>query len=134
MKTSTLRQRVTISAPPEEVYDALMTSRGHSAFTGATARISPKVGGSFSAWDGYIHGKNLRLVRGRTIVQAWRPTEPGWPKDYYSEVRIELAKVRTGTRLTFTQTGVLPQHAAELARGWKEFYWAPLREYLAGKQ
>lgn len=130
MRTRTLRQTATFPAPPEEVYRALMTSQGHTAFTGATARISPKVGGRFTAWDGYITGVNIELVPPRRIVQKWRPQEEGWPEDHYSTVTFVLTATPQGTRLTFTHAGVVAEHAGHLAAGWREHYWGPLREYL----
>jgi uncharacterized protein YndB with AHSA1/START domain len=133
MKTKTLRQTVTFPAPPNEVYAALMTSRGHAAFTGAPAKISPRVGGKFSAWGGYIHGTNLELVPGKKIVQTWRPSEDGWPEDYFSKVTFVLTPVAGGTRLSFTHSGVVAEHAGHLSSGWKESYWDPLERYLRGK-
>jgi uncharacterized protein YndB with AHSA1/START domain len=130
MKTGTIRQSVTIRAPPNAVYDALMTTKGHVGFTGASARISPKVGGKFSAWDGYIHGTNLELVRGKRIVQAWVPAEKTWPPGHASIVRYELSATPTGTRLKFTHSKVPTEHVGHLARGWKDHYWAPLKAYL----
>ena len=130
MKTGTIRQSVTIRASPNAVFDALMSTKAHAAFTGASARISPKVGGKFSAWDGYIHGTNLELVRGRRILQAWVPTEATWPEGHESIVRIDLRATSTGTRLTFTHEKVPTEHMGHLARGWKDHYWAPLKAYL----
>ena len=131
MKTRTIRQTATFPAKPLEVYEALMTSRGHAAFTGAPARISSKVGGTFWAWGGYIHGRNLELVPGKRIVQSWRPTEESWPEDYFSTVKFELEATAGGTRLKFTHSGVLAEHAGHLADGWKSSYWTPLRAYFA---
>ena len=131
MKTGTIRQTVTLPGPPEAVYRALMTTKGHAAFTGAPARISPRVGGTFTAWDGYIHGKNLKLVPGKRIEQTWRPSEEGWPSDHFSTVTFVLAKSPEGTRLTFTHAKVPAEHVAHLSSGWKESYWDPLRAYLA---
>jgi uncharacterized protein YndB with AHSA1/START domain len=130
MRTKTIRQTVEIRAPPAEVYKALMTTKGHSAFTGATARVSPKVGGKFSAWDGYIHGTNVELVPGKRIVQTWQPAEEGWPEDHYSKVTFELSPTPKGTRLRFTHSEVVAEHAGHLAAGWKENYWKPLKVYL----
>ena len=130
MKTGTIRQTVRIRAKPNEVYDALMTTRGHSGFTGAASRISPKVGGTFMAWDGYIEGKNLELIRGKTIVQAWKPAEKNWPRDHYTTVRYELEAIPSGTRLKFTHSGVPAEHVGHLADGWKTHYWAMLKTYL----
>jgi uncharacterized protein YndB with AHSA1/START domain len=130
MKTKTIRQSVLLPGTPLEVYRALMTSKGHSGFSGAPARISPKVGTSFVVWGGYIHGRNLELVPGKKIVQSWRPSEETWPEDYYSTVSFALAPAKGGTRLTFVHSGVLADHAGHLSSGWKESYWAPLKAYL----
>lgn len=67
-----IKQIVMIQATPEDVYEALMDSRRHAKLTGGGARISRKVGGRFSVFDGYAKGKNLKLVPGRKIVQTWR--------------------------------------------------------------
>ncbi len=131
MKTKTIRQTVVLPGTPQQVYEALMTTHGHEAFTGAEARISTKVGGSFMAWGGYIHGKNLKLVPGKTIYQTWVPAAKGWPKGHLSKVRFTLTKSPRGTRLTFTHSGVPEEHVGHLAPGWKESYWTPLRKYLA---
>jgi uncharacterized protein YndB with AHSA1/START domain len=130
MKTRTIRQSVFLPASPEVVFDTLMTVKGHSGFSGAPARISRKVGATFNVWGGYIHGKNLELIRGKKIVQSWRPSEESWPEDYYSTVSFTLAPVKGGTRLTFIHSGVLADHAGHLASGWKKSYWDPLSVYL----
>ncbi len=131
MKTRTIRQTVTLPAAPKVVYEALMSSEEHSTFTSSEARISRRVGGKFTAGDGYITGKNLALVPGKKIVQAWRGDEDGWPEDHFSTATFALAAVGKKTRLTFTQTDVPADHADAIAQGWKDFYWEPLREYLS---
>jgi uncharacterized protein YndB with AHSA1/START domain len=131
MKVRTIRQTVVLPGTPRQVYDTLMTTRGHKAFTGADARISPKVGGKFMAWGGYIHGTNLKLVPGKTILQTWVPSEENWPKGHESKVQFRLAPNPRGTRLTFTHSGVPAEHAGHLGSGWKKSYWIPLRKYLA---
>jgi uncharacterized protein YndB with AHSA1/START domain len=131
MKVTTIRQSVTLPGTPKQVYDALMTTRGHKAFTGDHARISPHVGGKFMAWGGYIHGTNLRLVPGKTIIQTWRAMEETWPKGYESQVRFDLTATPRGTRVKFTHSGVPVDHVGHLSSGWKSHDWAPLRAYLS---
>lgn len=125
----TIRQTVTIKARPLDVYEALMDSRRHSAFTGSTARISPRVGGRFTAYDGYAEGRNLELIPGRKIVQSWRASD--WPEGHYSTATFALARAGTGTKLTFSQTGVPDDQVAAIRQGWIEFYWKPLNVLLA---
>ncbi|HUP56750.1 MAG TPA: SRPBCC family protein [Bdellovibrionota bacterium] len=120
-----IRQSVTLPARPNVVYRALMTSKGHAAFTGGAARIDAKIGGKFSVYDGYITGVNVELARDRRIVQAWRGSD--WPKGAYSIATFELEPTRDGkTILTFTQTGVPDEFHADIKKGWKDFYWKPM--------
>ena len=51
-----------IPAKPAEIYEAWLSSEGHAAMTGSPAQVDGKVGGEFSAWDGYIFGKTLELT------------------------------------------------------------------------
>jgi uncharacterized protein YndB with AHSA1/START domain len=131
MATS-IHQEVTIKTTPQRIYRAFMTSKKHEAFTAnGKAKISRKVGGAFSAHDGYVSGINVELKPGRRIVQAWRVK--GMPEGVYSIVRFELKKVRGGTRLVFDQTGLPPEHVGHLSSGWKARYWTPLKAYLEKK-
>lgn len=130
LKTGSIRQTVLLPGTPGEVYAALMTTKGHEGFTGAPARISSRVGGSFEAWGGYIQGKNLELVPGKRIVQAWRPSEEGWPARYYSKVTFVFRPAGRKTRMRFVHSGVPSDHLDHLSLGWKESYWQPLAAYL----
>jgi activator of HSP90 ATPase len=128
VRTSTIKQVVSIPASPEEVYDALMDEKKHSEFTGAKAKIDPRVGGKFMTWDGYSFGKNLKLVKGKLIVQEWKTTE--WPDQPPSEVRFSLKKKGSGTELTMVHTKVPSEQAESYRRGWIDFYWEPLKKYF----
>jgi uncharacterized protein YndB with AHSA1/START domain len=99
MKVKTIKQKVIVPGVPNQVYDAFIDAKKHSAFTGSKATCDPRVGGVFTAWDGYISGKNLVLEKGKRIVQEWVTTE--WPKDHPPS-RLELAfkKVAEGTELS----------------------------------
>src|SRR5512136_2955477 len=99
-----LKQTATFKATPHAVYEILMDEKQHAAFTGGEAKISRKVGGKFSIYDGDIEGVNLELAPDKKIVQSWRYSN--WPKGYYSKATFSLKATSNGTRLTFTQTGV----------------------------
>lgn len=123
-----VRQSVTIQTSPKTIYDALMDSRKHSLFTGSKASISRRVGGKFTAYDGYAEGTNLELVPGKRIVQSWRAND--WPKGHYSKATFTIRTVKDGTKLTFTQTGIPDRQVASIKQGWIDFYWKPLKELL----
>ena len=132
MKTRRIRQSVTFKAAPRQVYELLMDSRKHGTFTGAEARISRKVGGKISAYDGYIEGVNLELVPDKRIVQSWRGSD--WPEGHYSRVTFSLTKVEKGTRLTFNQSGVPGKYYKDINQGWRDFYWSRMKNKLEGKR
>jgi len=124
----TIRQSVTLKASPHEVYEALMDSRKHAKVTGSKARISRKEGGKFTAYDGYIEGINLNIVPDKKIIQSWRGSD--WPEGHYSRATFSLKKVKNGTHLTFTQSGVPEQYYHDISQGWRDYYWKPMKEML----
>jgi uncharacterized protein YndB with AHSA1/START domain len=129
--TKTIRQSVVIKAAPKKVFEALISEKKHAKFTGAPASISRQVGGAFSCYGGYLTGYNLELVSPRLIVQAWRGK--GWPKGTYSIVTFALArKAGGGTKISFTHAGVPAGDVKSKAKGWRDFYWKPLKAYLEG--
>lgn len=132
-KTSTIIDRVVVNASPTEVYDAFMDSKKHSDFTGSKATGIPKEGAEFSAWDGYILGKNLELEKGKKIVQEWITVD--WPKDY-SPSRLELKFKDLGgkTEIVMTHSKVPVSHLTSLRQGWIDFYWEPLKEYFKNQK
>jgi uncharacterized protein YndB with AHSA1/START domain len=118
----------TIPATPREVYDAWLSSKGHAAMTAPPARGSARLGGTFNARDGYITAKNLKLVAGRRIVQAWRTTEFG-TADPDSQIDVLLETVPDGTRLTLRHTNIPDGHTT-YDSGWRECYFEPMKAYF----
>lgn len=133
MTTKTLRQVITFkNAAPQEVCDALMDSRKHTIFSGAKAVIDPTVGGTFSAYDGYITGANVELIPGKKIVQAWHASD--WPDDTMSTVTFLFSPMKAGTKLTFTHEGIPADDFANIKQGWIDFYWEPMEQFLTNPQ
>lgn len=133
LKTGTIRQTVLIpSVRPEEVYDALIDPKKHATFTGAKATCNPRPGGRFTAWDNYISGKNLELVRGKKIVQEWKTTE--WPEDYSSSIlEFTFTRKQDGTELRMVHSKVPASQVEEYREGWHSSYWRPLKDYFRKK-
>ena len=128
-----VKQEVVINADTESVYEALMDSRKHAAFSGAPAKISKKVGGAVSCYDGYISAVNVELEPGKRIVQAWRGKQ--WKAGIWSLATFNLKKRgKTKTTLSFTQYGVPDNHFADINKGWKSHYWNKLNDYFAAQK
>lgn len=128
MKTKTIKQTVILNASPHEIYEMLTDAKKHAKFTGASAQISREVGGTISAYDGWIEGENVELFPDKKIVQRWRGAD--WPKGHYSVATFELKPTKGGTKLAFTQTGVPQEHYESINRGWHEHYWEKMKEIV----
>jgi uncharacterized protein YndB with AHSA1/START domain len=99
-------------------------------FTGAAATGVARVGGRFTAWDGYIQGVYRKLVTGKTIVADWRTTE--WPAGMPdSLVEFTFRAVKGGTEVRMVHTKVPAEQAASYRQGWIDYYWKPLNAYFS---
>ncbi len=118
----------TIAAGAEEIYTAWLNAEGHSEMTGGAASITDNIGDSFTAWDGYIEGKNLELVSNKRIVQTWRTTEFDASEED-SQIEILLNERDGQTELTLIHTN-LPEHGEQYKNGWEEHYFKPMKAYF----
>ena len=117
-----------IPAKASEIYEAWLSSEGHSAMTGSAAQVDGKVGGKFTAWDGYISRTTLDLTPNQRIVQAWRVVT--WPEGDYSIARFDLKPQGSGTHVIFDHIGFPEGLHDHLAQGWEENYWSLLKKYF----
>jgi activator of HSP90 ATPase len=123
----TINQTVKFEVSPHEVYEALMDSEKHAAFTGQDAEISREVGGKFKAFEGWVEGENLELIPDKKIVQKWRGKD--WKEGEWSKVIYELKEVEGGCEIVLTHE--LPdEHYESCSNGWKEHYWDKMEKYF----
>ncbi len=122
-----------LPAAPEAIFRAWLPTEGHSAMTGSPAKVEPRVGGTFTAWDGYITGKTLELKPYTRIVQVWRTTEfPEGSPD--SRIELVLEEAPGGTKLTLKHSNIPDGQAEAYEGGWEESYFQPMRDYFSKKK
>ena len=126
MKTKSIKQRISFKTSAHDVYETLMDSKKHSKLTDAAAKISRKIGGKFSVYDGYAVGKNLELIPDKKIVQTWRASD--WEENQDSQVVFEFTPIKSGCTLTFTQTNLPEEYYSSIKQGWIDFYWTPMKK------
>lgn len=131
METKTIKQKVKFAATPQKIYKMLMDAKTVSEFTGGKAKISQKVKGKIEIFDGYCTGYNIVLDPGKLIIQAWHFEEDGWPATHFSSCTFELKKIVGGCELNFIQEKVPAHKAEDLKKGWKKYYWGPMKKKLA---
>ena len=128
-----MTESITVSAhfntSAQKIYQAWLNSREHSGFTGSEAVISARKGGKFTAWDGYISGKNLELTPFKRIVQAWRTTDFN-ENDPDSLVEILFEEKNGKTTVTIRHSNIPEGQGKGYKKGWIDFYFSPMREYF----
>lgn len=137
-----IHQEPVFAASPKRLYEALLDAkqfdkvmqlseamRTGMAPAGKPTAISREEGGPFTIYGGHIIGRQLELVPGRRIVEAWRVVD--WKPGIYSIARFELVAAGSGAKLIFDHTGFPAGLAQHLATGWNGNYWEPLRKFLA---
>ena len=124
----TLKQNCVIKASPHEIFEAIMDSKKHSEFTGGKAVISRKINGKFTAYEGYIQGKNLNIIKDKKIIQSWTCVD--WEPNEISKIIFYLKKIKDGTKIEFLQYNLPDRFYKEISKGWKEHYWEKLKDYF----
>ena len=118
-----------ISATPREIYQAWLHGDLHTAMTGGSATGEPEEESEFSAWDGYISGKNIELVEDEKIVQKWRTTEFK-ATDSDSDLEILLKPTEGGSEVTLKHTNI-PENQPDYEQGWRDHYFTPMKDYFS---
>jgi uncharacterized protein YndB with AHSA1/START domain len=119
-----------IPAPPATVYAAWVNGDKHAAMTGAPATSDAKVGGQYSAWDGYITGQHLELRPGTKVVQSWRTSEFG-EDDQDSRLTVLFEDDADGTRLTLIHADLPDGTALKYEEGWEKHYFEPMKKHFS---
>jgi activator of HSP90 ATPase len=120
--------KTTINATAKQIYKTWLSTQGHTKMTGVVAFASDKVRDSFSAWDGFIKGKNLTLEPYNKIVQSWRSTSFN-EAETDSQIEILLNERDGETELTLIHSNV-PESGDHYIKGWEEHYFTPMKVYF----
>jgi activator of HSP90 ATPase len=130
---ATIIQKVLFKNTTREIlYELYMNAKMHSMITNSPVEISEKIGSGFNAFDGYITGKNLQLVKNQLIVQSWRGSD--WDiTDSDSAFLLSLEQKGNDVILNMVHANVPDDKEKDLDKGWHDFYWSPWKHHLKGQ-
>jgi len=123
--------KMTINTSAKDIYDSWLSSDGHTKMTGGEATASKNIGDDFTAWDGYITGRNLELEENKRIIQSWRSSKFD-EDDEDSQIEVILAENNGTTELTLHHTNLL-EGEDHYKSGWEEHYFQPMKKYFESK-
>ena len=132
-------QSVVFSASAPELYDMFIDPKRHAAFTGGKVKISARPGSAFSAFNGLLAGQTLTTIPDHLIVQRWRSTQ--WRNSDPDSILVLTFRTVGPTggkkggqegrgRIDLVHINVPEHDHAGVTRGWKKYYWTPLKAYL----
>ena len=126
----TIHHEAVLAATPQQVYEVLTTGAAFAKATGdRPATIGAGEGATFELFGGPIHGRQIELVPGERVVQAWRVA--GWDPGVYSVVRFTLRAEGGKTRFVIDHDAYPAAQHDHLSGGWLANYIEPLTAYFA---
>ncbi len=129
-----IHQEAVIKASPAQVYEALTNGEIFAAVTAQPAQVSDREGEPFSLFSGRVEGRQVELVPGERVVQAWRfgGAHPDtWEPGVYSIARFTLHPEGDATRFVIDHDGIPPEAHDRIQTGYPAFYQGPLSKYFA---
>jgi hypothetical protein len=144
-----IHHQVVIAAYPREVYAVLADAAALSALSGRSGAPGLAEGQAFTAFGGHVTGRQIELVPGTRIVQAWRfpewepgsytlvrftltaePAEPAGPAQPGHAGRTLLVIDQQGEPSGADALGCHPTWRDHLNEGWPMFYLTPLARHF----
>src|SRR6201995_1171923 len=130
-----IHQESIIAAAPRAVYEVLTDGQKFAAATGMPAELSDRVGEAFSLFGGRVEGRQIELVPGERVVQAWRfgsAHSDAWEPGVYSIVGFTFSPAGDATRFGTDHEGIPPKCHGHIQSGYPSFYQGPLARYFSG--
>jgi len=128
-----IHQEALINASPGKIYEFLTNGEIFAAATGMPAQMTDREGESFSLFGGRVEGRQIELVPGERVVQAWRfgDAHPDtWAPGVYSIVRFTLRPEGDATRFVVDHDAIPPEWEDHIRSGYPTFYESPLATYF----
>jgi activator of HSP90 ATPase len=128
MKTI-IHKSIILPAPAEKLYEMFLSSKHHTALTGAPAKISSRAGSSFTAFNGELWGKTICSVKPNLIIQSWRSSSF---KDKEPDSTLIISFIPQGKngKIDLIHLDVPDYDYDGVKEGWDHFYFIPWRKYL----
>jgi activator of HSP90 ATPase len=131
-----IHQEALIDATPLDVYAYLTDGETFAAATGMAAQLEAHAGSAFSLFGGRVEGRQVELVPGERVVQAWRfgDAHPDvWKPGVYSIVCFTLSADGDRTRLAIDHAAIPVEWEAHIEGGYPMFYAEPMTRHFAAR-
>jgi len=120
----TIQKTYEMNASAEEVFEALTNPELIQIWSRDEAKMSDKVGGSFSLWGGQMFGVNLEVVPNKKLVQEWSYDQ--WKEP--SKVTFTIKTKGKKTIIDLLHEEVPEKSVSNISDGWDAYYLGAMQE------
>lgn len=121
-----LKKSYVINVSSDKVWKGLTDPEEIEQWTDSPAAMDEKEGTEFKLWGEEIFGKNLEMVKNKKIVQEWYSGK--WERP--SLLTIEISEDNGHSNIELKQENIPDEELDDIDRGWDDYYFNPLKEYL----
>ena len=122
-----IEQTYTIKAPIEKVWSALTDADMAEKWGASPAKVDAREGGTFSYWEGDIHGSFTKLIPNKLIEQDWYGHDN--PERKYNAVFHFKANNNDETTVELVFSGEIEDEQKDI-NDWQDYYFTPIKELL----
>lgn len=122
----TIKQTYLIKASIDKVWQALVDPKIIDGWGGGPSKMSEEEEFKFSLWGGDIYGKNIKVIKGKQLVQEW--VSGDWEQP--SIVTFKLSEKKGKTNVELVHENIPDDEAKNIDDGWKRYYLGPLKKIL----
>lgn len=122
----TIKQTYLVNTSSQDVWQALVDPKIIDKWGGGPTHMNNKVGTEFTLWGGDIHGKNIKVVESKLLVQEWF----GGKWDKPSKVTFTLKEKDGKTEIDLLHIDVPDDEAKDIDEGWKTYCLGRLKKLL----
>ncbi len=115
-----------IKAPIAKVWQALVDPEEINRWGAGPAKMAAEPNFEFSLWGGDITGKNMQVIKEKSIIQRW--VYGDWEKP--SGVKIDLHEEDGITTIDLLHKGYPEKEHQNLIDGWNGDYFGAMKKYL----
>lgn len=121
-----INQTYVIEASIDKVWQALTDASVMDQWDAKPAKMDARVGGSFSLWDGDIHGANTEVAPKKLLRQDWYGHDNP-DRKYDVTFTLEGDEKQTTVRVAHA---AWDDDARSMGDGWRDYYFNPIKKLL----
>ncbi len=126
----TLSKVYEYQATLDDVWKCFTDPKYIEAWDAGPVEMTDKEGSEFKLWGGDVWGKNLKVIKGKALEQAW--SSVGWESP--SKVKFTFEEDNGKVKVTLKQSDIPDNELKSTDSGWDDYYLGAITTLLTDKK